>query len=109
MGFVDLNHMEFQVLTGTKRKVLQGENLTMLFIDREANVVQDHSHPQEQVVYVLEGRLRVSLEGEDEIEVEASNAVQIPGGLQHRIETLTPVKIVSIYSPARELSSLSQK
>jgi quercetin dioxygenase-like cupin family protein len=107
MGFVDLNHMEFEVLTGTNRKVLQGENLTMLFLEREANVVQEHSHPQEQVVYLIEGRLRVHLEGEDEIDVEAGNAVQIPGGLQHRIETLTRAKIISIYSPARDLSTLS--
>ena len=109
MGFVDLNHMEFEVLTGTNRKVLQGENLTILFLDRDANVVQEHSHPQEQVVYLMEGRLRVRLEGEDEIEVEAGNAVQIPGGLQHRIETLTRVKIVSVYSPARDFRTLSHK
>ena len=109
MGLVDLNRMEFEVLTGTNRKVLQGENLTMLFLDREANVVQDHSHPQEQVVYLAEGRLKVQIEGEEEIVVEAGNAVQIPGGLQHRIETLTPVKIISVYSPARDLGTLAQK
>lgn len=107
MPFIDLNHMEFEVLTGTNRKVLQGDNLTILFLDREANVVQEHSHPQEQVVYLMEGRLKVRLEGEGEREVEAGNAVRIPGGLPHRIETLTPVRIVSIYSPARDLSTLS--
>jgi hypothetical protein len=42
-------------------------------------------------------------------EVEAGNAIQIPGGLQHRIETLTPVKIISVYSPARDLGTLAQK
>ncbi len=109
MGLVDLNRMDFEVLTGTNRKVLQGENLTMLFLDREANVAQDHSHPQEQVVYLAEGRLKVKMEGEDEFEVEAGNALLIPGGLQHRIETLTPVKIISVYSPARDLSTLAQK
>ena len=108
MGFVDLNGMEFDVLKGTNRKVLQGSNLTMLFLDREANVVQDHSHPQEQVVYLLEGRLKVTLEGEGTREVEAGNAVQIPGGLPHRIETLTQARIVSVYSPARDLSTMTQ-
>jgi quercetin dioxygenase-like cupin family protein len=108
MGFVDLNGMEFDVLKGTNRKVLQGENLTMLFLDREANVVQEHSHPQEQIVYLLEGRLKVSLEGEGEQEVEAGNAIQIPGGRPHRIETLAQPKIVSVYSPARDLSKLTQ-
>jgi quercetin dioxygenase-like cupin family protein len=107
MGFVDLNDMPFEVLEGTNRKVLQGENLTMLFIDREPNVVQDHSHPMEQVVFLREGRLKVTMGGEDHI-VEAGNAVQIPGGLQHRIETLTQVKILSVYSPARDLSALTQ-
>ncbi|HJP14296.1 MAG: cupin domain-containing protein [Nitrospinota bacterium] len=108
MGFVDLNAMEFEVKEGTNRKVLQGSNMTMQFFDRELNVVQEHSHPQEQVVYLLEGRLKVTLEGEGTREVEAGNAVQIPGGLPHRIETLTQVKVVSVYSPARDLSVPSQ-
>lgn len=107
MGLVDLNNMPFEALEGTNRKVLQGENLTMLFLDREPNVVQDHSHPQEQVVVLMEGRLKVSMDGEEHI-VEAGNAVQIPGGLQHRIETLAQSKIVSVYSPARDLSKLTK-
>ena len=105
MGFINLNQMNFEKLTGTKRKILQGENLTIFFLDREANIVQEHSHPQEQVVYLLEGRLKVKIQEEENI-VEAGNAVQIPGNVPHRIETLSSVKIVSIYSPARELSSL---
>ena len=105
MGFIDVNEMDFEKLTGTKRKILQGENLTIFFLEREANIVQEHSHPQEQVVYLLEGRLKVKIEEEENI-VEAGNAVQIPGDVPHRIETLSNVKIVSIYSPARDLSSL---
>ena len=107
MGFVDLNDMPFDVLEGTNRKVLQADNMTMLFIDREPNVVQDHSHPQEQVVFLREGRLKVSMGGEERI-VEAGNAIQIPGGLQHRIETLEQSLILSVYSPARDLSALTQ-
>ncbi|MED5579669.1 MAG: cupin domain-containing protein [Nitrospinota bacterium] len=105
MGFINVNEMDFEKLTGTKRKILQGENLTIFFLEREANIVQEHSHPQEQVVYLLEGRLKVKIEEEENI-VEAGNAVQIPGDVPHRIETLSNVKIVSIYSPARDLSSL---
>ena len=105
MGFIDVNEMDFENVTGTKRKILQGENLTIFFLEREANIVQEHSHPQEQVVYLLEGRLKVKIEEEENI-VEAGNAVQIPGDVPHRIETLSNVKIVSIYSPARDLSSL---
>ena len=106
MGFVNLNGMDAEKLTGTNRKILQGDNLTIFFLEREANVVQEHSHPQEQVVYLLEGRLKVKIEGEDENIVEAGNAVQIPGDIQHRIETLSNVRIVSIYTPARDLSTI---
>lgn len=105
MGFINLNEMAAEKLTGTNRKILQGENLTIFFLERETNVVQEHSHSQEQVVYLLEGRLKVKIEEEENI-VEAGNAVQIPGDVPHRIETLSDVKIVSIYSPARDLSTL---
>lgn len=105
MGFINLNEMDAEKLTGTKRKILQGENLTIFFLERETNIVQEHSHSQEQVVYLLEGRLKVKIEEEENI-VEAGNAVQIPGDVPHRIETLSDVKIISIYSPARDLSTL---
>ena len=105
MGFINLNEMAAEKLTGTNRKILQGENLTIFFLERETNVVQEHSHSQEQVVYLLEGRLKVKIEEEENI-VEAGNAVQIPGDVPHRIETLSDVKIISIYSPARDLSTL---
>ena len=105
MGFINLNEMAAEKLTGTNRKILQGENLTIFFLERETNVVQEHSHSQEQVVYLLEGRLKVKIEEEENI-VEAGNAVQIPADVPHRIETLSDVKIVSIYSPARDLSTL---
>ncbi len=105
MGFINLNEMDVEKLTGTNRKILQGENLTIFFLEREANIVQEHSHPQEQVIYLLEGRLKVKIEEEENI-VEAGNAVQIPGNVPHRVETLSDVKIVSIYSPARDLSTL---
>ena len=106
MGFVNLNEIDSEKLTGTNRKILQGDNLTIFFLEREANVVQEHSHPQEQVVYLQEGCLKVNIEGEEEYIVEAGNAVQIPGDIPHRIETLSDVRIVSIYSPARDLSTI---
>ena len=106
MGFVNLNGMDAEKLTGTNRKILQGDNLTIFFLEREANVVQEHSHPQEQVVYLLEGRLKVKIEGEDEKIVEAGNAVQITGEIPHTIQKLSKVRIVSIYTPARDLSTI---
>ena len=50
--------------------------------------------------------MKVKIEGEEENIVEAGNAVQIPGDIPHRIETLSNVRIVSIYSPARDLSTI---
>ncbi|MFC1491523.1 cupin domain-containing protein [Nitrospinota bacterium] len=100
MAFYDLNEMEAEKQDGSQRKVLQGKNLTLVFIERDPNFVQEHSHPHEQMVCLMEGKMKVRL-GDEEREIEAGQVVHIPGDMSHRIETLTSARIISIYSPPR--------
>ncbi|HHO58167.1 cupin domain-containing protein [Oceanithermus sp.] len=62
--------------------------------------VPEHSHPEEQITYVLSGRLAFQIE--DEVcEVGAGEAVWIPGGATHAVRALEPSVVLDVFSPVR--------
>lgn len=101
MPFYDLKELDAKQLPGYLRRVLTGKNLMLVYVEREAGSVQEHSHPNEQMVYLLEGRGRFRVGGEER-EVEAGQVAHIPADVPHRLEALTPVRYLGIYSPPRE-------
>ncbi len=42
-------------MPGRKRRLVVGENVMMLYIEREAGTTQDHTHDVEQLVYLMKG------------------------------------------------------
>ena len=64
-------------------------------------VVPLHSHPHEQVTYVLEGRFEFTVGTETRI-LEPGIAAIIPGGVMHGGKTLTAVHMLDIFAPVRE-------
>ncbi|MFC1491522.1 cupin domain-containing protein [Nitrospinota bacterium] len=101
MPFYDLQEMTGVDRPGYSRRVVVGKNLMMLRVEREAGVVNAHSHPNEQIIYLLEGKAKFRL-GDEERDIEAGQVIHVPSNLPHRIETLTPVRYLGIYSPPRE-------
>lgn len=53
-----------------------------------------HSHPEEQIVYVLEGRVKVFV-GDEDFEVRAGEGYHIPPNTQHCIEVIDDIEILS--------------
>lgn len=53
-----------------------------------------HSHPEEQIVYVLEGRVKVFV-GDEDFEVCAGEAYHVPPNMQHCIEVIDDIEILS--------------
>jgi len=79
-----------------------GGKETMLMhavLDHGANV-PEHSHPEEQISFVLEGRLAFQIDGEV-CEVAAGEAVHIPAGAAHAVRALEPSIVVDVFSPVR--------
>lgn len=60
-----------------------------------------HSHPHDQVTYVLEGRLRFTL-GDETRELSPGMTILIPGGVKHGGHTITPIRLLDIFTPVRE-------
>ncbi len=87
------------------RRMVTGDRMMVaqLYLD-EGAVVPTHSHENEQITYVLEGRMRFWL-GEDEsqvVEVGAGEVLLIPSGLPHRVLVLERTLDIDIFCPPRQ-------
>jgi quercetin dioxygenase-like cupin family protein len=60
-----------------------------------------HSHPHEQAVYVLAGRLTFSA-GPTVFEVHAGQSFIVPGGMEHEASALEPSVVLDVFTPARD-------
>jgi quercetin dioxygenase-like cupin family protein len=63
-------------------------------------IVPEHSHHNEQITYILEGRLRFFLPDET-IDVGAGEVLTIPAHLPHRAEALEDTLDVDVFHPPR--------
>jgi quercetin dioxygenase-like cupin family protein len=59
-----------------------------------------HRHPEEQVMYVLSGRLQVSC-GDETYEVGPGEATFNPSGVPHGVTALEDVDVLSVKSEVR--------
>ena len=77
--------------------------LAQVFLD-EGCIVPQHSHENEQLTYILEGKLRFFL-GEDEsevVDVGVGEVLHIPSGLPHKAVALEDTLDVDIFNPPRQ-------
>ncbi|MDX2022258.1 MAG: cupin domain-containing protein [Deltaproteobacteria bacterium] len=59
-----------------------------------------HSHPHDQMVYVLAGRLRVVV-AESTFEVGPQDSFIVPGGVQHQATALEAADVLDAFTPQR--------
>jgi quercetin dioxygenase-like cupin family protein len=59
-----------------------------------------HKHPQEQITYVVRGRLRFQI-GEETFEVGPGESALMPGDTPHALWTLEEALVIDTFVPAR--------
>jgi quercetin dioxygenase-like cupin family protein len=65
-------------------------------------VVEEHSHPHEQVGIVIAGKAIFTI-GDEEKTLQAGDIFRIPGGVRHRVVALDePMKALDVFYPVRE-------
>jgi quercetin dioxygenase-like cupin family protein len=74
-----------------------------IYLDKGA-IVPKHEHENEQLTYVLEGRLRFTLGagGDQVVDVAAGEVLQIPAHLPHSAEALEDTLDVDVFHPPRQ-------
>ena len=60
-----------------------------------------HSHPHDQLVYVLRGRIRASV-GSDTFEAAAGDSFVVDGGVEHQAWALEPSVVLDVFTPTRD-------
>ncbi len=84
------------------RKLVAGDRqmLAQVYLKRGA-LVPRHRHESEQLTYVLDGMLKVRVDGK-EILVRDGEVVRIPSGVLHQAEALADTFELDLFSPVRE-------
>ena len=59
-----------------------------------------HSHPHDQVVYVVSGRLRV-IAGGQTFDVGQGDSFAVRGGVEHQASALEPSVVIDVFTPPR--------
>jgi quercetin dioxygenase-like cupin family protein len=77
-----------------------GAMLNLLEFDPAA-VVPEHAHPHEQLGYVLEGRLALTVDGVEHL-LGPGDAYQIPGGVEHAARSDGRCLVLDVFQPVRE-------
>ena len=90
-------------LDGIRRKTLVHGDNTLLtkFLLEKGKVLPVHKHPQEQTGYLVSGRLKLTMGGE-EYEVEPGDSWVIPGDTEHGAVIIEDAVAVEVFAPVRE-------
>jgi quercetin dioxygenase-like cupin family protein len=87
-----------------ERRYISGEHITLAqFHLAKGCLVPTHSHPNEQLSFVMSGsmRFRMGAEGGDVVDVRGGEVLLIPPGLPHSAEALEDSVVSDSFSPVR--------
>jgi quercetin dioxygenase-like cupin family protein len=60
-----------------------------------------HSHPHEQIVYVIAGHLRVNCAGRT-FDARAGDSFVVRGGVEHQASAVEASHVIDVFTPCRE-------
>ena len=89
---------------GTHRRVLSyGGNLMLVEFTFAAGVASTlHSHPHEQVGYVVSGEIDFNIEGKDATRLVAGGSYYVSPNVKHNIVTYAPTVLIDCFTPVRD-------
>jgi quercetin dioxygenase-like cupin family protein len=83
------------------RQLIVGQNIMLArVLLKKGCVVPEHSHPNEQVTYILEGALKFWIDGR-EIAVNAGETLTIPPNMPHKAEAMEDTVDLDVFYPPR--------
>jgi quercetin dioxygenase-like cupin family protein len=61
----------------------------------------EHSHPQEQIVHILSGRMKLIVEGVAH-DLKTGDSFYLASDVPHGVETIEDTRVLDTFSPPRE-------
>lgn len=94
----------FTTPDGAQRRILSySDNLMLVQFDFEAGIASwEHSHPHEQVGYVVSGEIDYFSAGHDPVRLKAGGSYYVPSNVRHYIKTYAPTVLIDCFTPQRE-------
>jgi unsaturated pyranuronate lyase len=85
----------------SRRMVVGEKEMLVRWEFRKGGLAARHSHPHEQIVMMVSGRLRLAVGDEEKI-LEPEEIVVIPPHTPHEAEALEDTVVIDVFSPPRE-------
>lgn len=91
-----------ELASGLTGYYAHGLHMTMGLIEIKAGSnLPEHSHPHEQITYILEGQLNMKIDGEL-VELSAGMFYIIPSNVLHGAVAVSDCKVIDVFNPVRE-------
>lgn len=89
---------------GARRRLLSyGGGMMLVQFSFDANVAAPlHSHPHEQIGYVVSGELDLLMEGQETTRLVAGCSYYVAPNVRHGIVTHAPTVLIDCFTPVRE-------
>src|SRR5262249_11900655 len=84
-----------------RRTVAHGKMMYQMMATLAAGSrMPEHSHPQEQIVHILEGQMRLIVDGVPH-ELSTGESFYLDSNVPHGVETLSDTRVLDTFSPPR--------
>ncbi len=60
-----------------------------------------HSHPHEQIVYVVHGHLKITCQGRT-VDIRTGDTFVVRGGVEHGASAIEDSRVIDVFTPYRE-------
>lgn len=99
---ISWNDIEKEILSAKlSRKFINAEKLTLARLElKKGLVVPEHQHENEQISWVLEGKLQFDINGKT-VFLEAEEVLIIPPDIPHKVTAIEDTLSIEAFSPAR--------
>ena len=100
-----------EIVPGVRRRTITtGTTMYQMLAELSAGSrLPEHRHPQEQILHLLSGRLRVIAAGVPH-ELAAGESFYLASDVPHAVETIEEARVIDTFSPPREdLLALDEK
>ncbi|HET9418411.1 MAG TPA: cupin domain-containing protein [Chthoniobacterales bacterium] len=92
-----------EICPGIRRQtVAHGKTMYQMIAELEAgSVMPAHQHPQEQIVHLLSGRMKLVVDGTPH-ELRAGDSFYLASNVPHGVETIEQTRVLDTFSPPRD-------
>jgi quercetin dioxygenase-like cupin family protein len=85
-----------------RRTISHGTTMYQMIAELEAgSVMPEHKHPQEQIMFIVAGRMKVNVGGASH-ELRPGDSFYLESNVPHGVETFEKTTVIDTFSPPRD-------